>query len=68
MQCTISVEVYTKEAWKLSLHITALTGGLVAYNSCSTGAVVPMYRKGVLRNFAKFTAENKRSPGTGVNL
>ena len=33
MQCTISVEVYAKEAWKPSLQIIVFTCGSVAYSS-----------------------------------
>ena len=33
MQCTKSMEVYTKEAWKPSLYLITLTGGSVAYSS-----------------------------------
>ena len=33
MHCTVSVEIYTEEAWKPGLQITVLTGGSVAYSS-----------------------------------
>ena len=33
MQCTISMEVYAKEAWKPSLQIIVFTGGSVVYSS-----------------------------------
>ena len=33
MQCTMSMDVYAEEAWKPSLYIIPLTGGIVAYSS-----------------------------------